>query len=215
MERDFWVRVWEDGSIGFHCETPNLALVNHIDRLGLQPGARVFVPLCGKTRDIGWLLGRGYRVCGVELSALAIEHLFDDLGVTPKVTPIGGMQHRAAPGLDIFVGDIFDLDQGTLGPVDAVYDRAALVALPQGMRERYAVHLTGITGRADQLLNCCAYDQAEMDGPPFSVDAAQVRQFYGAEYELTLLMRKAMPQKLKGRCEAENFVWMLQGNRKS
>ena len=83
----------------------------------------------------------------------------------------GGGSHRrySADGIDIFAGDIFEITADVLGPVDAVYDRAALVALPEGMRRRYAAHLAGITAVAPQLLVTFEYDQAEMDGPPFSI----------------------------------------------
>ena len=37
----------------------------------------------------------------------------------------------------VFVGDFFDLTNSLLGAVDAIYDRAALVALPPDMRQAY------------------------------------------------------------------------------
>ncbi len=211
MDRDFWLDKWAKGITGFHREQPNPALIAHIDRLGLAPGARVFLPLCGKTRDIGWLLGQGYRVCGVEFSALAVDQLFGDLEIVPTQSEAGALVLYRAPGLDLFVGDIFDLGQGALGSVDAIYDRAALVALPEGMRGRYAGHLTQITDGAAQLLVCCDYDQNAMAGPPFSVDEAQVREFYAGTHDLTILAREAVPGGLKGQCEADQFVWLLKG----
>lgn len=210
MDREFWIDKWQAGEIGFHNADPNPALVAHVGRLGLAPGARVFLPLCGKSRDIGWLLGQGYRVCGAELSDLAVRDLFADLGVVPQRSERGALTFHTAPGLDIAVGDILDLDQRALGPVDAIYDRAALVALPEGMRGRYAAHLTTITATAPQLLVSFEYDQAAMNGPPFSVDAAQVRRFYGADYYLTLLERAAVQGGLKGRCAADQVIWLLQ-----
>lgn len=56
---------------------------------GLAPDATVFVPLCGKSLDIGYLASLGYRVVGVELSELAVEQLFRSLGITPQVTREG------------------------------------------------------------------------------------------------------------------------------
>jgi hypothetical protein len=46
----------------------------------------VFLPLCGKTLDIQWLLSRGYGVAGSELSKIAVEQLFSELGVEPNIT---------------------------------------------------------------------------------------------------------------------------------
>src|SRR5690606_14666706 len=120
--------------------------------LSIAKGSRVFVPLCGKTLDIAWLLSNGYQIAGAELSELAIHQLFAALGIEPKITELGEVKHYSATDIDIFVGDIFNLIGDVLGSVDAVFDRAALVALPDDMRIRYAKHITDITGNAPQLL---------------------------------------------------------------
>ncbi len=210
MDRKFWLERWDRNEIGFHKDTEHPALVFHLDRLMLTQGARVFLPLCGKTRDIGWLLSQGYRVAGAELSGKAVKQLFDDLGIRPTREERGPLTLFRAPGIDIFVGDIFDLGPVDLGLVDATYDRAALIALPDGTRHRYAEHLTGITGAAPQLLICLEYDQSVMNGPPFAVDELQVRRFYAGIYDTTLLASEPIEGGLKGRCEALETVWLLQ-----
>jgi len=209
MEATFWHDRWESNQIAFHEGRPNPLLVAHIDALGLQPGARVFVPLCGKTADIPWLLSQGFRVAGAELSEIAIRQLFDDLGRDPLVTPADEIDHHATDDIDVFVGDIFELTQEHLGPVDAVYDRAALVALPADMRRRYARYLAAITGRAPQLVITYEYDQRTMDGPPFSVSEAELRDHYGADYEISGLFGEAVPGGLKGKYPARESLWHL------
>src|SRR5699024_8207116 len=126
----------------------------HFGDLSLPKGSRLFLPLCGKTLDIHWLLAEGYRVAGAELSSIAVAELFAELGVTPSEMQHGSLSHYQADQIDIFQGDIFELTADLLGPVDAVYDRAALVALPEGLRQQYAQHLVKITHRAPQLLLC-------------------------------------------------------------
>ncbi len=96
-----------------------------------------------------------------------------------------------------------------LGPVDAVYDRAALVALPEDLRPRYAAHVHAITGGARQLLICFEYDQSVMPGPPFSVDAAEVERVHSPRYRLTRLAAVPVEGGLKGRCPATETVWLL------
>ena len=59
MEPDFWHQKWQSNEIGFHKAEANPLLVEHFSALGLDAGARVFVPLCGKTLDIRWLLAQG------------------------------------------------------------------------------------------------------------------------------------------------------------
>ena len=151
MDPSFWHQRWEQGEIGFHEQQVNPALVDHLGRLNLAKGARLFLPLCGKTQDIAWLLAQGYRVAGVELSPLAINELFQGLAITPDTSPCGKLVHHSAANIDIWVGDIFDLSSQKLGAIDAVYDRAALVALPEDMRPRYAAHLSALTRGAQQL----------------------------------------------------------------
>lgn len=209
METDFWLQRWRNNEIGFHQREVNPLLAAHFKDLRLQRGARVFVPLCGKTLDIAWLLSRGCRVAGVELSELAIEQLFAELGVRPQVSETGELKRYSATDIDIFAGDVFALSAELLGLVDATYDRAALVALPEAMRERYARHLMTITGRAPQFLLTFEYDQSQMNGPPFSVTGAEVARHYKESYDVTLATSRDVPGGLKGICAATENAWLL------
>ncbi|MGE0371116.1 MAG: thiopurine S-methyltransferase [Gammaproteobacteria bacterium] len=211
MDAGFWHRKWETNEIGFHVGEANPHLVGYFSALTLEKGDRVFLPLCGKTLDIAWLLASGYRVVGAELSGIAIEQLFAGLGVEPEISDAGEWSRYSAEGIDIFVGDIFRLTARALGPVDAVYDRAALVALPGEIRGRYAAHLAEITAGAPQLLICYEYDQALAAGPPFSVSSEEVGRHYRGGYDLSLLASVDVPGGLKGKCAARENIWLLKG----
>lgn len=209
MEAGFWHGKWERNDIGFHEGAPNALLVKHFDALDLSPDSRVFLPLCGKTRDIAWLLAAGHRVAGAELSEMGVRQWFDENEVEPEIRDLGALKHYRAQNVDIFVGDIFRLTRETLGTIDAVYDRAALVALPAEVRQRYTAHLRTITGKASQLLICYEYDQSVLDGPPFSVSDEEVHRHYDDAYAPVLLERKEVPGGLKGKCAARENVWLL------
>lgn len=210
MDADFWHRKWATKEIGFHESQVNPLLVAHLPALQLAPGSRIFVPLCGKTLDIHWLLSQGYRVAGVELSPVAVEELFAELGVTPTVSQTGALTHYQAEGIDLWQGDIFHLSPETLGPVAAIYDRAALVALPADTRPRYAQHLMTLSGTAPQLLICFEYDQSQMSGPPFSIPAGLVSDYYTPNYQAVSLAEVDVPGGFKGRLPAREQVWWLQ-----
>jgi thiopurine S-methyltransferase len=210
MDEGFWHSRWQKNQIGFHEGAANALLVEHFEAGIGRPGGRVFLPLCGKTNDIGWLLARGCRVAGAELSRLAVDQLFRDLGIEPEIADQGPLTRCSASGLDIFVGDFFGLTAEGLGPVEAVYDRAALVALPAAMRRRYAAHLTQTTGAAPQLLISLEYDQSLMDGPPFSVGGEEINELYADRFEVTRLASVAVAGGLKGRCPAIEHAWLLQ-----
>lgn len=210
MEHDFWHERWRNSELGFHEGDANGLLVEHFEKLSLKSGSRVFVPLCGKTRDIAWLLGQGHKVAGAELSTTAVQELFTELGVEPELSPVGDLVHYSANGIDIYAGDIFDLESGALGPVDAVYDRAALVALPEAMRTRYATHLIDLTAAAPQFLVCFEYDQQCMNGPPFSITSHEVLRHYDQHLAVTKAASRDVAGGLKGKCAATEIAWLLQ-----
>ncbi|TCK29074.1 thiopurine S-methyltransferase [Ancylobacter aquaticus] len=210
MDPDFWHKQWEANEIAFHEGAANPLLVRHFSALGVHPGARVFVPLCGKSHDLHWLLAHGFTVAGAELSRLAVEQLFTELGVAPEISEIGPLERFAAEGITVFVGDIFDLTRDVLGPVDAIYDRAALVALPEAMRERYAGHLVHLTHSARQLLITFDYDQSLTVGPPFAVDEHEVRRLYGAPYHPSLLEKHPLKGGIRGKEPVVEDVWKLE-----
>jgi thiopurine S-methyltransferase len=213
MDASFWHNRWQTNQTGWHERAVNPLLIRHFPSLNIPPCGRVFVPLCGKSLDLGWLLSRGYAVAGAELSELAVTQLFAELGMEPHISEVG--KHRLFRGekIDIFVGDLFDLSREILGPVDAIYDRAALVALPEAMRVRYTAHLKTITDLAPQLVIGYEYDQTVVPGPPFSVTADELHRHYGDSYALTPLARIDVPNGLKGKCPATEHVWRLDKRR--
>lgn len=210
MNANFWHQKWERGDIGFHKSEANPLLIEHFEKLNVAKGSRVFLPLCGKSRDCEWLLACGYRVAGAELSELAITELFKELGVTPKISKVGKLISYSAKGIDILVGDIFDVSADYLGPINAIYDRAALVALPAFLRQQYTSHLMNITNAAPQLLISYEYNQLLMDGPPFSVTENEIKQHYGATYHLKSVDIKNVAGGLKGKIASVETAWLLQ-----
>ena len=175
MDPEFWHERWTRGEIGFHQHDFNAHMQAFVDRLGVRQGAHVLVPLCGKSRDMIWLLQRGFRVTGVEISPRAVRDFFAENRMNPAVIDIPGGQRYEVPGLTIFQADFFDTELPGAPTVEAVYDRAALVALPAQMRKRYATRLIGlIEPGVRSLLVTLDYPQSEMRGPPFAVTLEEV-----------------------------------------
>jgi len=209
MDASFWHQKWELGEIAFHEGQANSLLVKYFGLLKLVKGSRVFVPLCGKTQDIPWLLTQGYEVVGAELSEIAVKELFQELGIEPTISNMGSLIHYQGKNIEIFVGDIFDVTSGLIKLVDAVYDRAALVALPEAMRCQYTAHLIKITEAAPQLMICFEYDQSVMAGPPFSINPEEVMGHYESTYSLSLIESCEVEGGLKGKAMASEMVWLL------
>ena len=190
MDPAFWHQKWHNGELGFHLPQVHPLLQRYLGKLSLKAGQTLFLPLCGKTLDIGYLLEQGYSVIGAELSGKAVTDLFASLNRQPEISPWQGGKRYRQGDLTVFQGDIFLLTPDDLPAVDAIYDRAALIALPDTLRARYARHMQTLTHRARQLLITLEYDQQQMAGPPFSVDQGEVETRYGDHYRVTSLSRK-------------------------
>jgi len=191
MDRDFWHERWQRNEIGFHQQEINAHLQDYWAQLAVPAGGLVFVPLCGKSRDLLWLRARGYRVLGVELSPIAVRDFFSENALTPQITRQGGFERYEADGLVILCGDFFDLTPELLQGVAGVYDRASLIALSPELRTRYAGHNAAILpAAAGTLLVTMEYPQNEMSGPPFAVREDEVRRLYEVRYTVTRLFSK-------------------------
>ncbi|MFL6593374.1 MAG: thiopurine S-methyltransferase, partial [Luteimonas sp.] len=168
MDADFWKERWRQGRTGFHQPRVTPLLEQYWDAAGIAPGARVFVPLAGKTLDMAWLASRGHEVLGVELSPIAVSQFFAEQSLEPNVVRADDGVHHQAAGIELVCGDIFALDARSLERCAGLYDRAALIALPAAMRERYVwdVHAR-LPGGCRGLLVTLDYPASEKQGPPF------------------------------------------------
>jgi len=222
MDRESWLERWQTARIGFHASEVNPHLELHSDRLLGKTPATVFVPLCGKSLDLGWLASRGHAVVGVEIIGLAIEQFWDDVGVTPTVdATAGGHKRFRSAGLGgeqggsitLLCADIFDLKPADVGSIDAVWDRAAFVALPADVRGRYSAQIQALAPMAPILLNTFTYDTTVMDGPPFSIDDDEVRQWYAGRQIETLSQEDVIdrvPFKERGHSYWTSSVFLIQ-----
>lgn len=190
MEDDYWLSRWKQGEIGFHQNEINPYLRQYWQMLHLAHGSKIFIPLCGKSSDMLWLHERGHSVLGVELSAIAVQAFFVENRFSPLHVTSGKFDRFEINGINILCGNFFDLGEDDLAKVNAVYDRASLVALPSEMRKYYVQHLLRILPSATKiLLITFDYPPAEMSGPPFAVSPGEVEMLYQEHAEIRLLAR--------------------------
>lgn len=214
MHEAFWQDRWARSQIGFHQEKVNGYLRRHWPALQLAGDAGVLVPLCGKSLDLAWLAEQGHAVIGVELAERAVQDFFAERGVPPQVTRRGAFTVYAAGRLQLWCGDFFALRPEDVRDCQAFYDRAALIALPAPMRERYVAHLQSILPKACQgLLVTLLYDQQRMEGPPFSVEDGEVERHFAGGWALREVERKDVlsgnPKFLEHQLEAVEEVTYL------
>lgn len=188
MDPEFWHERWARGEIGFHQREFNAHMQSYMAALGLAGESCILVPLCGKSLDMLWLADQGFRVMGIELSERAVADFFAENGLTPEVDSRSGAAHYRMDRIEIWNADFFHFDDALLPRIDAVYDRAALVALPPAMRVAYAARMSAmIPPGAPMLLITLDYPESEMQGPPFPVTASEVRDLFGAAFDIEQL----------------------------
>lgn len=190
MDFEFWLDAWQDGRRGWHKGEPNDNLVTHAAELFPARG-RVLVPLCGATHDLAWLADQGFSAIGVELSPVAVEELVARDGLTASAArgPFAcwtGHEGR----ITVLEGDAFALTPEHTGPIDAIWDRAALVALRADQRVDFVALEQRLLGDGVLLLDTLSYDQSLRDGPPWSVDREIVESLWPG---IEVLHEKAAP----------------------
>jgi thiopurine S-methyltransferase len=213
MEKNFWLDKWKNKATGFHNQEINPFLVKYIQNnfFNLTATSKVFVPLCGKTIDIGYLLKQGFRITGCELSEIAVKALFADLNINPIITRHHDFTIYSTIDnkIKVFVGDIFDLKVSDIGNIDLTYDRAALVALPPALQLKYANHLISITKNAPQLLISLSFDPKIINSPPFSISNENIIKYFSKHYSLEILEQDFQLKGLKGKYEVTEICWSL------
>ena len=195
MQQQFWLDRWQDGELGFHQQLINPWLAYYYGEMGPPPDRRanlnVFVPLCGKSRDMLWLHQNGYNVVGLELSDKAVTDFFAESELQPDIVEDGAFTHYSSGNLKVVRGDFFTCTAEQLGNITDVFDRASLIAMPEVMRRNYAAKLNELlTSGTRILLITLTYLQQEMDGPPFSVSEQEVDALFGQHYSIDKLAAK-------------------------
>ena len=209
--RDEWLARWDSGQIGWHEAGGNAALRKFWPRL--TAGNRVLVPLCGKSPDLLWLAQQGLEVTGVELSEIAARAFFDEIGISFEIESCGSLLcfRGVEQAVTIVCGDYFQFSDE---PFDALYDRAALVALPPELRPDYVTHTkTLLKPDAAQLLITLEYDQSRANGPPYSVLPDEVNSYWpGLQRAGDLSALNNMPPKFRdaGVNEFVEVVWLTE-----
>ena len=187
MEHGFWHERWAHQQIGFHQKETNGWLLQYWPLLGAKADSQVLVPLCGKSKDMLWLREQGHEVMGVELSDIACRDFFNEMGAEVKAISGPKFHTRELDGITLHCGDFFKLSAEDIENVGAVYDRAALIALPHAMRKEYSAHLKSILpGGMRILMVTLEYDE-QRDSPPFSVTEYEVRKLYEPEFTVELM----------------------------
>lgn len=198
MEISYWLSRWQRDNTGWHMDQVYPNLEKYGDRLKPGEGTTILVPLCGKTHDLVWLAERGARVIGVEVSERAARQFFRENELKYSTRRNGPFTIYSSGRINYYCGDFFKIDRVELPQVDAIYDKAAIIALPKDQRKRYAQTINyTFPGLQRMLINTFEYEQDEMNGPPFAVFEDELQQYYGEEFKISLLHEEPMLDQLQ------------------
>ena len=183
MEAPFWQQCWEKDHIGFHQDDFNPLLTELFQQWADQPSAKgqpssVFVPLCGKSSDMLYIAGHN-KVLGAELSEIACRDFYAENNIAVAVSDESRYVHYHSERIDLYQGDFFALTAEDVESCRLIYDRAALVALPESLRTQYVVHLRSLfPAKTKLLLLSLEYPEGEIEGPPFRVTEQEVNALF-------------------------------------
>ncbi len=141
MENEYWLERWKKKEIGFHQESFNEYLLQYGEVL-LKNSKNVFIPLCGKTKDILWFYQYHYHILGVEISEIACKEFFEENSISYSIQQKGYFKIFSSFDKKIYIinGDFFSLTEDFINSfflIDSIYDRASLVAFPYTKRKDY------------------------------------------------------------------------------
>lgn len=215
MDPEFWHNKWQKNDIAFDQATPNEHLIEFFPKIKLKKGSSVFVPLCGKTIDMLWLIKQGYHVKGVELSEVACQQFFEQHQLSYAVSQQYEFKLFKSEQVTLFAGDFFKMTQEMLGDLHAIYDRAALIALSEALRFEYVQQLVNLVKQpVPILLISSSYNQSEMDGPPFSIPESEVNRLFSKKCAIQKILDRdasALPPHLveRGLRSASEQVYII------
>ncbi|HJP12565.1 MAG TPA: thiopurine S-methyltransferase [Gammaproteobacteria bacterium] len=179
-----WLKFWENNETNWHGDRITQELVEYFELFELETRDKVFVPLCGKSLDMIYIMNQGFSVVGVEISEIGVRQFFSENNLTYKITKVDDFDLYSSENLEIYCGDFFSLTSKHLNNVKAVLDSKSLIALEPDLRQKYAKHLNDIISLGVRiLLVTLQYPQHQMSGPPFSVDESEVESLFSMAFE--------------------------------
>ena len=194
MKSDFWHKCWQKNTIGFHQQAVHPFLQDYLAPLINPSDNHILVPLCGKSLDMAWL-AEHMKVIGAELSEIACTDFFVDNNLNYQVETKGDFTCYHFDNISLWQGDFLKLPASQFEPFDWIYDRAALVALPEAMQQKYVEHVkTFMSENTKLFLLTLEFPQGQLEGPPFAVTNNYVHKLFEG-YKVEYLAERDLPEK--------------------
>lgn len=191
MDKNYWIERWKKKEIGFHQENYNEYLQQYGEKF-FRSIDSIFIPLCGKTKDILWFYHFNKNLLGVEISEIACCEFFVENKIPFNTQTYQNFKIYSSLDKKIYIlnGDFFCLEKSILQifpyKIHGIYDRAALIALPKTMRIEYVrkIHELFHPFALKYFLITLEYElfnkNTEEHGPPFCVRSEEIFTLYSS-----------------------------------
>ncbi|HTS54557.1 MAG TPA: methyltransferase domain-containing protein [Burkholderiales bacterium] len=133
----------------------------------LPANAHILVPGCGSAHEVRYLADTGADVVAIDFSAAAVEL---------------GKKHAGPFAQRIRLADFFQFDPDP-NPIDVVYERAFLCALPKKLWPRYAERMGDLLHPGGQLAGFFFYG-TNPRGPPFGTSPGELHGLLDCAFDL-------------------------------
>ncbi len=216
MEKEYWINKWHSNDIAFHEQNITPDLISHIKQLKLKEDDCIFVPLCGKTKDMLWLVHQGFYVIGVEISDIACHDFFSESQITPRIVHTDKYKKYESERITLFCADFFDLKQSDFPPVKAIYDCKALIALPPCHREKYLTQILNCFGSDINILLLTREGDKTVKPPPYPISDKEIKLLYSEYFNIQQIEYneiKNIPERLinKGYTQMFERTYLMEG----
>lgn len=211
---DFWSDMWNQaGNPRWHQSDFD----SNLQRItGLK--GRVFLPLCGGTRDLMWFNKQPLvtEVIGTEACIQGIKQFEIEQGIKFEVKEVGEFKVYVFEKIQIFLGNHFSKELVTLfsdEKFDLIFDRASLIAITKEMREEYKARMIKwLKPGGLYYLQTFNYDEKlRPNMPPRPFDKSTVESLYSDTFRIDELFSRRHADLQKGlqiETVIENF-WLL------
>lgn len=185
---EYWRERWATGAYGWQEKNGNQALLwKHFAQIAKDafPGKamkdlKVFVPLCGKSKDILNFHSLGCTVVGIEFVEQPIREFFAENSIKNVVEKKFTKSEDGR--IMIGHGDLFEMEDSLpFSDFDMIWDRAALDILNEKDLVRYSTMMKKLLAKDGvYLLIAPNYDRSEYNGPPLALGPEQLETYYGS-----------------------------------
>ena len=158
----------------------------------------IFLPLCGRSPDMIWLVSQGHRVTGVEWLESVIQRFFTENNLEYDVkTGVNGGKERGLVysakniPITIYCCDMFSVTSEAIDKFDCILDIGSMASQPPAVYSEYSIICrTLLKPKGSILLSTFNFDQPLRNYPPFACPLEQIQKMYGVEFDIVLAQKE-------------------------